>query len=193
MGENGIRGRSRIYCADPSVRECEAVQENLSNHYECVVFHNLPPCFNTIDDEEFELLIIDVSLLDIEGQNPLAAFRQRHPTLPIIAIGQSVNISQVVRLIKNGVDDFIPKPFDRTTLITKTTAILNERNGNGLTRNEKQILDLIIQGKSNKEIAVLLHRSIRTIEDHRSNLMKKINAANLVDVVKYALCGNSVI
>jgi PAS domain S-box-containing protein len=49
---------------------------------------------------------------------------------------------------------------------------------------EKEILILIMQGKSNKEIAQLMHRSIRTTEDHRSNIMKKLGAGNLVELVK---------
>jgi PAS domain S-box-containing protein len=49
---------------------------------------------------------------------------------------------------------------------------------------EKEILKLIMQGKSNKEIARLMHRSIRTTEDHRSNIMKKLGAGNMVELVK---------
>lgn len=56
-----------------------------------------------------------------------------------------------------------------------------------LTRTENNILDLIMQGKSNKEIALHLKRSVRTVEDHRSNIMKKLGANNLVELTKKAI------
>lgn len=53
-----------------------------------------------------------------------------------------------------------------------------------LTKTERIVLCLILQGKSNKGIAYILHRSIRTIEVHRSHIMHKIGAGNVVDLVK---------
>jgi PAS domain S-box-containing protein len=53
-----------------------------------------------------------------------------------------------------------------------------------LTRTEKRVLDIILQGKSNKEIAKIMNRSIRTIEDHRAHIMQKLNANNLVELVQ---------
>lgn len=53
-----------------------------------------------------------------------------------------------------------------------------------LTKVEKKVLDIILQGKSNKEIANILNRSIRTIEDHRAHIMQKLNAQNLVELVQ---------
>ena len=55
-----------------------------------------------------------------------------------------------------------------------------------LTKTEKKILHLILNGKSNKEIASLLHRSVRTIEVHRSHIMRKFDADNLIDLFKRA-------
>ncbi|MCE5186253.1 MAG: PAS domain S-box protein [Planctomycetaceae bacterium] len=55
-----------------------------------------------------------------------------------------------------------------------------------MTKIEKRILSLILQGKSNKEAAHLLHRSVRTVEDHRSRIMQKLGAHNLVELVQKA-------
>jgi DNA-binding NarL/FixJ family response regulator len=55
-----------------------------------------------------------------------------------------------------------------------------------LTKTEMKILHLILNGKSNKEIASLLHRSVRTIEVHRSHIMRKFDADNLIDLFKRA-------
>ena len=56
--------------------------------------------------------------------------------------------------------------------------------GTSLTRTETKILQLVVNGKSNKEIAIMLHRSTRTIEAHRAHLMHKLGVDNLVDLVK---------
>ncbi|MHC4227070.1 MAG: LuxR C-terminal-related transcriptional regulator [Planctomycetota bacterium] len=55
-----------------------------------------------------------------------------------------------------------------------------------LTSRETRVLELIVEGKTNQEIADLLHRSIRTIEVHRSRVMKKLGAENPIDLLKRA-------
>ena len=62
----------------------------------------------------------------------------------------------------------------------------NPRVAKLLTRTETKVLRLILDGKSNKEIANLLHRSVRTVEVHRSHIMHKLGVDNLVDLVKRA-------
>jgi len=62
----------------------------------------------------------------------------------------------------------------------------NLRMAKLLTRTETRVLRLILDGKSNKEIANLLHRSVRTIEVHRSHIMRKLAVDNLIDLVKRA-------
>ena len=55
-----------------------------------------------------------------------------------------------------------------------------------LTRTEKKVLSFILDGKSNKEIASIMHRSVRTIEVHRSHIMRKFGAESLIDLIKRA-------
>jgi DNA-binding NarL/FixJ family response regulator len=56
-----------------------------------------------------------------------------------------------------------------------------------LTLRERQVLKLVAEGKTNKDIAVLLFISVRTVENHRANIMKKLNLHKVVDLVKYAI------
>jgi two-component system response regulator TtrR len=92
--------------------------------------------------------------------------------------------------MKAGAVDFIEKPLDKKNFVRKIRSILKKNVathpdlGDSLTRNETKILQLIIDGKSNKEIAYLLHRSSRTVEVHRAHLMHKLGVDNLVDLVK---------
>jgi two-component system, LuxR family, response regulator FixJ len=182
----GERGKPRIYYVDPCPSECASVQGILSKHFDCVTFQDLSE-FLEIPNGHGELLIVDISLLDLDRPNPLLRLREKHPALPVIAAGQSAVVSEVVRLVKSGVADFIVKPFDQYTLFSRAVAAIRDPNSARLTRNEKMVLTLLAQGKSNKEMARVLSRSVRTIEDHRARLMKKIGASNLVDLIKYAL------
>ena len=87
--------------------------------------------------------------------------------------------------------NFIEKPLDKRIFVKKVKSLLPE-NGNGkhlddsLTHSEQRVLRLVIDGKSNKEIADLLNRSRRTIEVHRARVMRKLGADSLVDLVKRA-------
>jgi DNA-binding NarL/FixJ family response regulator len=56
-----------------------------------------------------------------------------------------------------------------------------------LTTREKEVLKLVAEGKSNKEISVLLYISVRTVDHHRASLMGKLNITNVADLVKYAI------
>lgn len=69
----------------------------------------------------------------------------------------------------------------------ETTITTTQENKYNLTRREKEILGLIIDGKQNKQIAETLNKSIRTIETHRFNIMKKLGVNNAVDMVNKAL------
>ena len=100
------------------------------------------------------------------------------------------DIPTAVKAMKAGAVDFIEKPLEKKDFVRKIKSILKKNAsthpdlGTSLTRAEKKILQLVILGKSNKEIATLLHRSSRTIEVHRAHIMHKLGVDNLVDLVK---------
>jgi FixJ family two-component response regulator len=97
---------------------------------------------------------------------------------------------EAVKAMKAGAADFIEKPLGKKDFVLKIRSILKKNVatlpdlGASLTRTEKKILQLVIDGMSNKEIAFILHRSARTIEVHRAHLMHKLGVDNLVDLVK---------
>jgi FixJ family two-component response regulator len=99
------------------------------------------------------------------------------------------HIPIAVEAIKAGVADFIEKPLDKRSFVGKVKTILSQ-NGNHkqlckpLTQSEQKVLQLVLDGKSNKEIADLLSRSHRTIDVHRAHIMQKIRANSLVDPIK---------
>ncbi len=129
---------------------------------------------------------------EMDGIELLAKAKRLAPWMPILVITGFGDIPTAVTVIKAGAVDFIEKPLDKKSFLWKVKSILQQSTsddsyrGKPLTESEMIVLKLIINGKSNKEIAYLLHRSIRTIEVHRSHLMRKLDVDNIVDLVKRA-------
>jgi two-component system, LuxR family, response regulator FixJ len=185
------RGKRRIYLVDP----CEVTRSGFRRwcppQFKLVILDDALPCLDAIQDGSCELLIVDVALLDIDGKDHLSAIRQKHPFLPIIGLGQSVDIPFIVRVLKMGLSDFVEKPVEFSALYSKVIEDLDDNNGLNhqikLTPSEKKIFYHVMKGKTNKDIATHMQKSIRTIEDHRSNLMKKVGAENMVDLIKFGI------
>ncbi|MFX0194568.1 MAG: response regulator transcription factor [Candidatus Hodarchaeota archaeon] len=95
-----------------------------------------------------------------------------------------------VRLLKSGAPACVQERLDWSIFLSRIDLAVTEAMSMGLflgrrlTRMEMSILCLILNGKSNKEIAYALHRSVRTIEAHRGHIMRKLCVNNLVDLVK---------
>ena len=119
--------------------------------------------------------------------------------ITIISAGTG-DIPLAVRAMKAGAFDFITKPFNDQLLVEQIqkaiayshkSTIVNLQNKlvrkrlNLLTQREQQVLNLIVDGKLSKEIAYDLTISIKTVELHRSHIMKKMRAATIAEVVKF--------
>jgi len=121
--------------------------------------------------------------------------REHSGNIPIVVIGGSEDINSVVKSIKIGVFDFVESAMgssgmEKLPVSIKKFPVRKIKSFDEytkLTQTERIILHQIMKGKSNRQIADKLHRSIRTIEDHRNHIMQKINANNLVDLVKKCL------
>src|SRR4030042_6352308 len=102
------------------------------------------------------------------------------PWIPVLLITGYGDIPTAVKAMQAGAVDFIEKPLDKKNFVRKIryalqkNASTNPVLGSFLTRAEMRILQLVIQGKSNKEISNLFHRSARTIEVHRAHIMHKL-------------------
>lgn len=140
-------------------------------------------------------IIVDVRMPVMSGLELLEQLKLLNNRLPVIIITGYGDIPMAIRAMKLGAVDFIVKPFNdqflletvqkHTNRIIDTDAIerINERI-NGLTERERQIIDLISEGKLNKEIAYELSISISTVEAHRANIMRKMQAKNLAHLIK---------
>lgn len=183
----------RIFFVDdePKVRKIVArTLEGLGSKVSC--FRRAADCLERLRRKSCDLLITDVKMPEMDGIELLIEAKKLVPWMPVLVITGYGDIPLAVKAIKAGAVDFIEKPFDRQAFILAVESALKRVTptdpllGKSLTRAEVKVLHLILAGKNNREIASLLNRSKRTVEVHRSRIMRKVGADNLVSLVKRA-------
>ena len=151
-------------------------------------------------------LVLDVRMPGMSGLELFEELRARHCTLPVIFITGHGDVPMAVSAVKKGAVDFIEKPFserDMLQLIADSLAAEQENRGRRqleadtarrlahLTQREREVLDLIIAGKLNKQIADVLGISIKTVEVHRARVMEKMEAQSLAELVQNVLAAET--
>jgi len=167
--------------------------------YDCTCFADVASCLeemraqNRDHADGCDLLVTDVKMPEKNGMDLLQEVRAGYPWIPVIMMTAYGSIPMSVQAVKTGAFDFVEKPVDEAKLLAIVeSALLKEAElhdplvGKPLTRSERIVLCLILEGISNKRIAYILERSERTIEVHRSRVMRKLGVDNLVDLVKKA-------
>ncbi|MBN2129681.1 MAG: response regulator transcription factor, partial [Sedimentisphaerales bacterium] len=159
--------------------------------YEVSVTTGAAQCMEELERGPCELLICDLRLPEGDGLQVLEDARRMRPGLPVVMLSAYADIPTAVRAIQKGAMDFWEKMTDTEELVTQACSLLENLDpsagdGGSLRPAEKQVLELILQGLSNKEIADRLCRSIRTVETHRYRAMKKLGARNLTQLVRRA-------
>lgn len=147
-------------------------------------------------------VITDVRMPNISGIDLLRRLRELKRGIPVIVITGHGDVALAVEAIKIGAADFLEKPFDDEALLASVRSAINSHgreqqrhNERGevegrlatLSKRERDVLDGLVAGLANKQIAFELGISPRTIEIYRANLMTKMQAASLSDLVRMAL------
>ncbi|MET0313299.1 MAG: response regulator FixJ [Hansschlegelia sp.] len=147
-------------------------------------------------------VVTDVRMPEIDGLEFLSRLRGRDATIPVIVMTGHADVPLAVEAMKRGAADFIEKPFDDALLLAAIRAALARQDGGGpadprsvesrdrmakLSEREGQVLDGLIAGKPNKVIAFDLEISPRTVEIYRANVMTKMQAGSLSELVRLAL------
>ena len=168
---------------DRKVETYESAQDFLNN-----ANRNLPGC-----------IILDVRMPGISGLELQDKLNEMHTDLPVIFITGHGEIPMAVNTMRKGAFDFIQKPFSASGLVERIDKALQlnheirdqrhvqhdlEELFAALTHRELEVLDLIVEGKSNKYIAYELELSQRTIEAHRSHIMEKLHVKSLAELVR---------
>jgi two-component system response regulator FixJ len=144
-------------------------------------------------------IITDVRMPGIDGLELQRQLKARHIGLPVIVITGHGDVPLAVEAMKAGAVDFIEKPFGDETLLSAIRIAVDRQNRSArrddevatlrtrldaLSPRELEVLDGLIAGRPNKTIAYDLNISARTVEVHRANLMAKMGAASLSELVR---------
>jgi two-component system, LuxR family, response regulator FixJ len=147
-------------------------------------------------------IITDVRMPDLSGIDLLRRLREIKVAAPVIVITAHGDIPLAVEAMRMGAIDFLEKPFDDDVLLASVRSALakgdrgqkrqTERSNiearlAALSKRERDVLEGLVAGHANKQIAYDLGISARTIENYRANLMLKMQAASLSDLVRMAL------
>jgi FixJ family two-component response regulator len=150
-------------------------------------------------DEMTGCVVLDVRMPGMSGLELYEKLNARHCTLPVIFITGHGDVPMAVSALKKGAVDFIEKPFgdkdmlrlvaqclelDRKDREKHRAAAAAARRLAGLTEREVEVMDLIIAGKLNKQIADMLNISIKTVEVHRARIMDKMAVRTVAELVQ---------
>ena len=158
------------------------------------------------DAREVACLIVDIRMAGMTGLELQDRLVERKSPLPIVFITGHGDVPMAVNTMKKGAMDFIQKPFQENELVNLVERMLEQAKEAfadhqqsasrdallaKLTSREAQVLERIVAGRLNKQIADDLGISIKTVEAHRANIMEKLNANTVADLLKIALGAQS--
>lgn len=147
-------------------------------------------------------LVLDIRMPGMSGLDLYEQLQARSSTLPVIFITGHGDVPMAVSALKKGAADFIEKPFnDQEMLRLIQSCLEQDRNAaarraesasvaqrlDRLTQREREVLQLVVAGKLNKQIADELGISIKTVEVHRSRVMQKTGTNSVAELVQLTL------
>jgi DNA-binding NarL/FixJ family response regulator len=155
------------------------------------------------------LVILDISMPNLRGIEAIREIKTIHPNVKILIVTMHKDKEYLLQSLAAGADGYFLKKDADTELFAAIEKIRNKKNYVSphlseeladdweqirmgfikplLTPREREVLKLIAEGKSNKEVADLLFVSVHTVERHRANIMEKLNLKKTADLVKYAI------
>lgn len=152
-------------------------------------------------------LLLDVRMPGMSGLELQTHLRRQEFRMPVIIITGHGDVAMAVQAMKDGAVDFIEKPFNDEALLGSIRNALDYdkewRGANAikaevaarlaeLTPREHEVMMMVTDGKSNKEIAAALGVSTKTVEAHRARVMEKMRAGSLAELVRMALIGDGI-
>lgn len=188
---------------DSAVRDALSVVFELDG-FEVEAFENGEDFLAGLQQRMPNIALVDVHMPGQSGIEILRVLNGMHFSAPVFIISGQGDIPLAVEAIKQGAHDFIEKPFDGEKVLERIHEALRAhqsreraKSGGGmfegyelLTDREREVLEQITSGASNKEAGRILGISPRTIEVHRARIMDKLGAKNAADLVRIVLTGD---
>jgi FixJ family two-component response regulator len=202
-----IPKKGTVYVVDDD----EAVRDSLQwllegKDYRVRCFDSAESFLSRYDAREVACLIVDIRMGGMTGLDLQNRLIERQSPLPIVFITGHGDVPMAVDTMKKGAMDFIQKPFKEEALVNLVERMLDQAKSTfsehqlsanrdallgKLTSREAQVLERIVAGRLNKQIADDLAISIKTVEAHRANIMEKLGANTVADLLKIALGKNA--
>ncbi|HNI84597.1 MAG: response regulator transcription factor, partial [Ottowia sp.] len=195
-----IPKRGTVYVVDDDEAVRDSVQWLLEGQdYRVRCFESAEAFLARYDPREVACLIIDIRMDGMSGLELQDRLNERHSPLPMAFITGHGDVPLAVDTMKKGAMDFIQKPFNEDHLMPLVERMLEQARTSfaehqqaasrdallaKLTGREAQVLERIVAGRLNKQIADDLGISIKTVEAHRANIMEKLGANTVADLLK---------
>ena len=191
-----------VHVIDDDLAMRESVEFLLSSAGYDVELYETAQAFLDLSEPTFGCILSDVRMPGIDGLDLLKRLKSSGSKLPVLIMTGHGDVPLAVEAMKLGAIDFIEKPFDDDRLIGLIEAALKQaRDGArseaviqdiaarvaSLSPRERQVMDGLVAGMSNKVIAREFDISPRTIEVYRANVMTKMQAASLSELVRMAM------
>ena len=156
-----------------------------------------------------DVVVMDIAMPGLDGLEATRRIRKRNPTVKVLVLTQHDNKEYILSTIKAGAAGYVPKralgselvsairavyrgdsylyPSAATTVIKDYLAGAEEEPYDRLTAREREILKLIAEGHTSREIAEMLFISLKTVLGHRAKIMEKLDIHNRTELIKYAI------
>lgn len=185
----------------------EAMRDSLSfmleaANYKCITYDSAIAFLEALRGLAPGCVVTDIRMPEMSGLELVRGLRERSLSLPIIVITGHADVPLAVEAMKAGVADFIEKPFDDEVFLKAVRQAMAQEADQQAARDarsevlakieslsgrERDVLDGLVTGRSNKVITFDLGISPRTIEIYRANLMTKMGASGLSDLIRMTL------
>lgn len=185
----------------------EAMRESLifllrTAQIEAEAFGSAQAFLASLPDDRLSCVITDIRMPEMSGLDLLRRLRELKIDVPVIVVTGHGDVPLAVEAMKFGAIDFLEKPFDDEVLLASVRSALQRQQGQAkrhaeradiegriaaLSNRERDVLGGLVAGRANKQIAYDLGISPRTVEIYRANLMDKMQAGSLSDLVRMAL------
>jgi RNA polymerase sigma factor (sigma-70 family) len=191
-----------VYVVDDDEAVRDSLQFLLEPTYQVATFDSAEAFLARYDPKAIACLILDVRMPGMSGLQLQEELLSRGSHLPVVFITGHGDVPMAVSTMKKGATDFIEKPFEQEALKRLVERMLEQAREDAarierqrmnsallarLTPREQQVLERIVAGRLNKQIADDLGISIKTVEAHRANIMEKLKAGTVADLMRVAL------
>ncbi len=194
-----FKNQATIYVVDdePAVRHSLQSLIN-SDGWHVQIYADGRSFLKAVTTDALGCVVLDMKLPDLDGLAVYEEMQKRQLTLPVLFYSGLGTVRTATAAMKRGAVDFIEKSDGPQSLLDAITQAVDRHDRlrarvdqsrqvqlmlDSLTPRENEVLALVMEGKTSREIAQQLHRSEKTIQLHRANIMKKFNVRRVVDLI----------